>query len=148
MCIRDRSSAMIPSISGTYALGDSEQTNAKISSAIRITMLIAIPAAVGMTVLARPIVQLLFPQKSSLDLAASLLRCLGVTVVLYSLSTLTNAVLQACLLYTSCMREKGLEPSRTFVHMNLNHARLPIPAFPQLTKHILSFLEQNVNAFL
>lgn len=89
------SSAMIPSISGTYALGDSEQTNAKISSAIRITMLIAIPAAVGMTVLARPIVQLLFPQKSSLDLAASLLRCLGVTVVLYSLSTLTNAVLQA-----------------------------------------------------
>ena len=45
-----------------------------------------------------------------------------------------------------CMREKGLEPSRTFVHMNLNHARLPIPAFPQLTNHILSWISQNVNA--
>ena len=29
------------------------------------------------------------------------------------------------------MRETGLEPASTYVHMNLNHARLPIPPFPQ-----------------
>ena len=28
------------------------------------------------------------------------------------------------------MRETGLEPASTYVHMNLNHARLPIPPFP------------------
>ena len=28
------------------------------------------------------------------------------------------------------MREKGLEPSRKFIHMILSHACLPIPAFP------------------
>ena len=28
------------------------------------------------------------------------------------------------------VRETGLEPASTFVHMNLNHARLPIPPFP------------------
>ena len=30
------------------------------------------------------------------------------------------------------MRETGLEPASTYVHMNLNHARLPIPPFPQM----------------
>ena len=28
------------------------------------------------------------------------------------------------------VRETGLEPASTYVHMNLNHARLPIPPFP------------------
>ncbi len=31
------------------------------------------------------------------------------------------------------VRETGLEPASTYVHMNLNHARLPIPPFPQNT---------------
>ena len=31
----------------------------------------------------------------------------------------------------SVVRETGLEPASTYVHMNLNHARLPIPPFPQ-----------------
>ena len=30
------------------------------------------------------------------------------------------------------MRETGLEPASTYVHMNLNHARLPIPPFPHM----------------
>lgn len=89
------SSAMIPSISGKYATGDIKGTRAKIHTAILTTMLIAIPAAVGIGVLAKPVVSFLFPGQTSLDLAADLLRALSVTVVFYSLSTLTNAVLQA-----------------------------------------------------
>lgn len=89
------SSAMIPSISGKYATGDIKGTRAKIHTAILTTMLIAIPAAVGIGVLAKPVVSFLFPGQTSLDLAADLLRVLSVTVVFYSLSTLTNAVLQA-----------------------------------------------------
>lgn len=57
-------------------------------------MLIAIPAAVGIGVLARPVIQLLFPQKESMDMASRLLTALAMTVVFYSLSTLTNSVLQ------------------------------------------------------
>ena len=30
------------------------------------------------------------------------------------------------------VRETGLEPASTYVHMNLNHARLPIPPFPRI----------------
>lgn len=88
------SAAMIPSVSATYAVGTVEETNKKIGNAIRTTMLIAIPSFVGMAALARPIVQLLFHQKESLYTAASLLRALSICVIFYSLSTLTNAVLQ------------------------------------------------------
>lgn len=88
------SAAMIPNISGTYAQGDIKATHRLIERSIRITMLIAIPAAVGLFVLARPVVQLLFPQPPSIDLASNLLRGLCMTVVFYSLSTLSNAILQ------------------------------------------------------
>lgn len=88
------SAAMIPSISGKFATGDMKGTRAKVHTAILTTMLIAIPAAVGIGVLAKPVVSFLFPGQTSLDLAADLLRVLSVTVIFYSLSTLTNAVLQ------------------------------------------------------
>lgn len=88
------SAAMIPSISGKFATGDRKGTRAKVHTAILTTMLIAIPAAVGIGVLAKPVVSFLFPGQTSLDMAANLLRVLSVTVVFYSLSTLTNAVLQ------------------------------------------------------
>ena len=88
------SAAMIPSISAKFATGDKEGTRGKVHTAILTTMLIAIPAAVGMAVLAKPVVSFLFPGQTSLDMAANLLRALSVTVVFYSLSTLTNAVLQ------------------------------------------------------
>ena len=88
------SAAMIPSISAKFATGDKEGTRGKVHTAILTTMLIAIPAAVGMAVLAKPVVSFLFSGQTSLDMAANLLRALSVTVVFYSLSTLTNAVLQ------------------------------------------------------
>lgn len=88
------SAAMIPNISGTYAREDMKATNRLIERAIRSTMMIAIPAAVGLFVLAKPVVTLLFPQPDSIELATMLLRGLCVTVVFYSLSTLTNAILQ------------------------------------------------------
>lgn len=88
------SAAIIPSISGKFATGDIKGTRAKVHTAILTTMLIAIPAAVGIGVLAKPVVSFLFPGQTSLDMAAGLLRALSITVVFYSLSTLTNAVLQ------------------------------------------------------
>lgn len=88
------SSAAIPGISASFATNRRKETKRKVGMAIRTTMLIAIPSAVGLGVLARPIVQFIYPQKEALDTAAALLRVLAVTVVLYGLSTLTNAVLQ------------------------------------------------------
>ena len=88
------SSAVLPTISARIGQGDMEGAREKTAQAIKTTMFIAIPAAVGIGVLARPITWLLFPQKSSLDTASKLLTALAVSVVFYSLSTLTNSILQ------------------------------------------------------
>ena len=88
------SAAIVPTIATAYAQGEKKQTRQKAASSIKVTMLISIPAAVGIGVLARPVVLVLFPQMDSLELASGLLRGLAVTVIFYSLSTLTNAVLQ------------------------------------------------------
>lgn len=89
------SAAVIPAVSSSFAVGDKKQVRAKIGEAVHTTMLIAVPSAVGLAVLARPITQLLFPQRASLDQAALLLASISITVVFYSLSTITNGVLQA-----------------------------------------------------
>ena len=88
------SAAMIPSISASFAKGDKEKTHRQIQVAVQTTMLISIPCAFGMLALAKPVTELLFPQKESLALAAALLRAISVSVIFYALSTLTNAVLQ------------------------------------------------------
>ena len=88
------SAAIIPTIARTYEVNAREETNYKIAQAIKVTMLISIPSAVGLFVLAKPIVLLLYPQKASVDIVAALIRTMAIAVVFYALSTLTNAVLQ------------------------------------------------------
>lgn len=88
------SSVMIPAISSEYAKRNMKEIHRKLDQSIRVTMMVAIPSTVGLFVLARPITQLLFPQRASLEMASSLLRGLSVTVILFSISTITNGVLQ------------------------------------------------------
>lgn len=88
------SSATIPSVAASYARGELDTTKGLVAKAIRMTMLVSIPASVGFLILAKPIMHFIFPQRDSLEQASGLLAALSVTVVLYGLSTLTNAVLQ------------------------------------------------------
>ena len=88
------SAAIVPTIASAYAQGAVSKTKKKVASAIKVTMLVSIPAAVGIGILAKPVVMALFPQKDSLELASRLLMTVAATVVFYGLSTLTNAVLQ------------------------------------------------------
>ena len=86
--------AIIPTISGSFEKGNLEETRKKVGDAIKTTMLISIPAAVGLGVLAKPVVFILYPQPATLDMVAKLLQVLAVSVVFYGLSTLTNGILQ------------------------------------------------------
>ena len=56
---------------------------------------IVIPIAVGILVFAGPIMRFMYSQKGEWELAASLLRILSLNVIFTSISTLSNAVLQA-----------------------------------------------------
>ncbi len=86
--------AMIPEVSTKFAQGQIEEAGKTVSRVLRVILLISIPCAVGLFFLARPVMMILFPQKASLDEAGLLLMLLAITVIFYSLSTVTNAVLQ------------------------------------------------------
>ena len=88
------STAIIPGISGSFARGDRKEANRRIGTAMRTTMLLSIPCAVGLAVLARPVVLLLYPQKASVDTVALLLAELSISVVFYGISTISNGILQ------------------------------------------------------
>jgi len=88
------SAAIIPVISATYERKEYEETRAKIASAIKVTMLIAIPACVGLFVLSHPVTMLLYNQPESRDTVSILIKVLAIAVILYCLSTLSNGVLQ------------------------------------------------------
>ena len=87
--------AVIPNISAAYAMFDLVETRRRFITAVRFVLVVAIPCAAGLCVLAKPVTMLLFPQWDSLDLASRLLAMLSVTVILYSVSTITNAALQS-----------------------------------------------------
>ena len=83
--------SVVPAIAGAIARGDDSIARKTTESAIRITLLFAIPCAIGLSILAGPILLLLF--KSSL--AGSLLQKLAFAVLFVSLLSVTNAILQA-----------------------------------------------------
>ena len=101
------SSSLIPALSRAVAEKDRKQTLNRIASAIRFSMIIAIPSAVGLAVLAAPISNLLFPGMDNTDLIK--MTCYGSSaVVVYSLSTVTNAVLQGINRMKTPIRNAGI----------------------------------------
>ncbi|RHQ13789.1 polysaccharide biosynthesis protein [Lachnospiraceae bacterium AM48-27BH] len=101
------SSSLIPALSRAVAEKDRKQTLNRIASAIRFSMIIAIPSAVGLAVLAAPISNLLFPGRDNTDLIK--MTCYGSSaVVVYSLSTVTNAVLQGINRMKTPIRNAGI----------------------------------------
>ena len=87
-------SSLIPSVVRSVTQGNRGNVIRKIDSSIKVTMIVAMPCAVGIGVLAKPIVNLLFPRSVDPDKVALMLMIGCVSVVLYSLSTITNSILQ------------------------------------------------------
>lgn len=85
--------SIVPSLTATHTEGNMELVRKKIASGIKLNMIIAIPAAVGLAVLSDPLLSLLF--KGSADsLSPKLMQLGAVAIVFFSYSTITNGVLQ------------------------------------------------------
>ena len=82
----------VPAISKGIARGNIEDVLHKIKNVIKSTMFISIPCASAFIVLSRDIMSLLFNDSS--DMPAWMLSIGAISVVFYSLSTLTNGILQ------------------------------------------------------
>ncbi len=88
--------SIIPAITNHLTLSNHADVRATEESAARITGLVSLPCTVGLFVLARPVMGLLGGYSGDkLTLAAQLMALLAVSVFLYSVSQLTNAILQA-----------------------------------------------------
>lgn len=85
--------SVLPALSGAYARQNFTQISRTIASAVRLTLLLALPAGAGYLVLGEPIVDLLFGADSVS--AGAFLRVLGLAVPLLAMVSLTNAFLQA-----------------------------------------------------
>ena len=85
-------SSMMPSLAACTENGDRRLARHKVAIGIRFVMIISIPCAVALAILGHPLISLMF--KGEVDIPASLLRMGSASVVFYSLSTLSNGVLQ------------------------------------------------------
>ncbi len=86
---------LMPSIVASHVRRDKAEVAHKITSTVKFNMAIAIPCAVGLAVLADPIMMLLFPSLGEYHaLAAHLLMAGSSAAVFYALSTITTSILQ------------------------------------------------------
>ena len=90
------SAALIPVVSGAFVKEGRKVAGEKAEVAIHTTMLFSIPASAGLFVLAEPILSLLFNFETPADLqmAVVLLRMMTLSICFYSLSTVSNGILQ------------------------------------------------------
>lgn len=91
--------AVLPALAGAYVQQNHTLAAKNMGSAMRIAMLIALPACVGYIVLSHPIIDLLFADETNAaidpNLGGSLLRILALAIPSVALVGLTNAILQA-----------------------------------------------------
>lgn len=85
-------SSMMPSLAACIENGERRQARHKVAIGIRFVMIISIPCAVALAILGRPLISLMFT--GEVDIPAALLRMGSASVVFYSLSTLSNGILQ------------------------------------------------------
>lgn len=87
--------SLLPGIALLNAQGRRAEARRKIRTVVKLNMAVAFPAAVGLGVLAGPIMRLLFPSLTEYQsVATGLLQTGSAAVIFYALSTITAAVLQ------------------------------------------------------
>ena len=87
---------LIPSLSRAVALNDGDEQGRVVTDALRLTSVISMPVAIGLSLFARPILELVFAgEAEAIAEAFPLLAMLGLSVTASCLITVGNAILQA-----------------------------------------------------
>ncbi|MEG1284410.1 MAG: polysaccharide biosynthesis protein [Romboutsia sp.] len=84
--------SLVPSISESYALGNKPKARKETKSAIKVTLLLVLPAAFGLAALAGPIMQLLYPKEP--PTIGIILLVLTPCVIFLGLMQTLNGILQ------------------------------------------------------
>ena len=88
--------SVLPALTAAWLAKNTDEVKTNISSILKITSLIAIPSGLGMSVLAGPILHLLYPGRpAEATIATPMLRVMGITVLFFALLAPINSMLQA-----------------------------------------------------
>ncbi len=88
--------SLVPAISVAITRRDDAEVDRIVSASFRLIALLAIPAGVGLSVMAGPILQLLYPAKPTAAAAATYhLQLLGIASIFVCIMLLTNSIMQA-----------------------------------------------------
>jgi stage V sporulation protein B len=88
--------SLVPSIASAVKDGNGVRAVNTIDRSLKLCGLITIPASLGLSVFARPILELIFyGETDSINTAAPLLSILGISVFFTCIMTVTNSILQA-----------------------------------------------------
>ena len=88
--------SLVPDIAAALARGDRAAAGRSTAAALKLTTLVALPAGAGLSVLAGPILHLLYPAvPATAEAAAYHLTILGIACIFVCLMVATNGVLQA-----------------------------------------------------
>ena len=83
--------SVVPVIAGALAKGDGNGATRAVNVVIKLTMLFAVPCAIGMYALSSPILKVVFRS----DLATTMLQKLSVSIIFVSMLQITTSILQA-----------------------------------------------------
>ena len=129
---------LVPMLSAAIASGNTLRQQQMIRSSYQLTSLFAIPAALGVSAFARPVLSLLFGgEPEAVDPAAPLLSVLGVSVFLSCMITATNSVLHA---YQSVTRPILSMLAGAAVKIAAAYFLIGIPAVGMLGAPVSTFL--------
>ena len=88
--------ALIPQLNSAVGRGSKDGQKMAVETSCRLTVLLAMPASMGIVLFSDPILSLLFSEETAaVSLCAPLLSVLGMSVLFSGLITTTNAILQS-----------------------------------------------------
>lgn len=88
--------SILPVLTAAVTENDREKISANMTNCFKFAFMISIPAGIGMMALAEPIMDIIyFNANDAANAGASMLAVFGLAVILYSVVSITNAILQA-----------------------------------------------------
>ena len=87
--------SLVPAVAAAFASGNTEEARERIGTSLRFAVIIGLPCAMGLTVLADPILCLLYKPESA-HMASPLLTLLAPSSFFVCILAVTNSILQSC----------------------------------------------------
>lgn len=87
--------SVTPTISAAHAMGDRKKLHETLLAALRIVIIFTLPASVGISILSKPILSILYSSAADVAIAAPVLTILGIASFFLCASSLTSTSMQA-----------------------------------------------------